>query len=408
MPNIAPIEPKQRIEILDVLRGFALLGIIFTNILYFSGYSFIPFDDLRQFPTFQLNERIYHFLDIIITGKFYTLFSILFAVGFFLQFSRNRESTIDFVKTYPRRLFILLLIGLIHSLIWFGDILFMYAIIGFILILFRNIKIKYILGWSLFFMLLTVIIDFAILPFFNAPTTIVAENHAAVAHTTYPDMTAKAVFETFQYGTITEIFFLNIHNLIWKWISFIPSGRFLTTLGIFLLGYYLGAIGFFQEKTKSTILLISSFIIGLLATISAQTWGGNPYQFPPTLSNIFYKFLLLAGQIFMCFFYIIFILKIVQTSIGIRVLKYLKPVGRMALTNYISQTILLIIIFYNFGFNLFGRISLIAICGIAIFVLVLQIIVSNIWLKYFQFGPLEWIWRCLTYKKRLKIRYDNT
>ena len=117
MKTIEPIDPQKRIEILDVLRGFALLGIIFNNILYFSGYSFISFDDLRQFPNFQLNENIYHFLDTVITAKFYTLFSLLFAVGFYLQFNKQRENPNDFLRTYGRRLLILLIIGLIHSLI---------------------------------------------------------------------------------------------------------------------------------------------------------------------------------------------------------------------------------------------------------------------------------------------------
>lgn len=398
MTTLIPIEPKQRIEILDVLRGFALLGIIFNNILYFSGYSFVPFDALRQFPNFHLNEKIYQFLDLIITAKFYTLFSMLFAVGFYLQFSKHQKESVDFLRIYRRRLFILLIFGLIHSLIWFGDILLMYALIGFMLILFRNIKIKNLFGWALFFILLPGLIDLASLPFFHAPVPISAENSAAVAHATYPDMTPQAVFDTFQQGTITEIFFLNIHNLIWKWLSYFPSGRFLTTFGIFLLGYYLGANRFFTEKRKSTSLCISSLIIGLLTTISAQILGGNPYQFPATLSNTFYKMLLIAGQIFMCIFYITLIIKIEQTSIGEKALKYLKPVGRMALTNYLLQTMILIIIFYNFGFNLFGSVGLIDIVGIAILILIMQIIGSNLWLIYFRFGPFEWLWRCLTYK----------
>ena len=158
MTTPKPVDPKKRIEILDVLRGFALSGIIFNNILYLSGYSFIPFSNLSRFLNFEINEKIFHFLDIIITAKFYTLFSILFAVGFYLQFSKHREHSIDFLGTYRRRLVILLIIGLIHSLLWFGDILFLYAIIGFILILFRNVKTKNLFRWSLFFILFPIFV----------------------------------------------------------------------------------------------------------------------------------------------------------------------------------------------------------------------------------------------------------
>ncbi len=406
MTTFNPIDPNKRVEILDVLRGFALLGIIFNNILYFSGYSFIPFSDLKQFPGFQLNQLLYNFLDIVVTAKFYTLFSILFAVGFYLQFSKYRDSSIDFLRTYRRRLFILLCIGLAHSLIWFGDILFLYAILGFILILFRNVKSKNLLKWSLLFLFLPVFFDMAFLLFSQTNQIAGIVSQGSAAHSTYPDITAEVVINTFKDGTIIEIFFLNIHNLIWKWLSYIPSGRLMITLGIFLLGYYLSSIKFFEEKAKSTFLLVFSLIVGLLTTISAQVLGGNPYLFPPTISNTLYKALLTTGQIFICIFYITSIFKIIQSSMGKRILNYLKPFGRMALTNYIFQTIICTLIFYNFGFNLIGRIGLRYIVIIAVLVLLFQIVLSNFWLKYYRFGPLEWIWRSLTYKKKIEIRNE--
>ncbi|MFH2107424.1 MAG: DUF418 domain-containing protein [Chrysiogenia bacterium] len=406
METLKPIEPKKRIEILDILRGFALLGIIFNNMLYFSGYVFMPFAKLKQIINFQLNEDIYYFLDIVITAKFYTLFSILFAVGFYIQFSSHREDFIGFLRTYRRRLYILLAIGLMHALIWFGDILLTYALIALIMILFRNVTAKNLLRWSVFFILLPLFIDLAILPFSQASGASSAANTASIVHVNYPDMAPEAVINTFQDGTIAKIFILNMHHLVWKYLSYIPSGGYFKFLGIFLLGYYLASIGFFTKKSKFTSLLIASFIIGFLATISAKALGGNPYQFPPTLSDILYKFLLSTGQIFVCFFYIISVFKIVQTSMGKRVFKYLIPMGRMALSNYLFQTIIMIMVFYNFGLNLFGRVGLVQTTAIAIFVLVLQVIFSNIWLRHFRFGPFEWLWRSLTYKKRIKNRYD--
>ena len=166
-------------------------------------------------------------------------------------------------------------------------------------------------------------------------------------------------------------------------------------------------IDFFTKKPKSTLLLITSLIVGLLATFSAKMIGGSPFMFPSTPLNILYKLLALAGQIFMCIFYITSISKIVQTSIGRRAFKYLIPVGRMALSNYLFQTTIMIIIFYNFGFNLIGKIGLLPTAGIAILILVSQIIISHIWLRHYKFGPLEWIWRSLAYKKRVNIRYPN-
>jgi len=406
MKTLAPIEPKQRIEILDVLRGFALLGIIFNNMLYFSGYVFMPFDNLKQITNFQLSENINYILDIVITAKFYTLFSILFAVGFYIQLSKHTEDITDFLKTYRRRLFILLVIGLIHSLIWDGDILLSYAMIGFVVILFRNVKSKNLIRWSVFLFLFPFFIDLVLLPFFPADT-IMTKNSVPIAHANFPDMTPGFIVNTFQNGTIVEIFIVNARILVWKYLGYIPAGGYFKFLGIFILGLYLASIGFFTEKSKSTIFLITSLVIGLIATFSAKILGGSSYQFPPTLPNILYKFLLSAGQIFMCFFYITSIFKIVQTLIGKKIFGYLIPVGRMALSNYLFQTIIMIIIFYNFGFNLFGRVGLVPTSCIAILILVSEIIFSNIWLGHFKFGPFEWLWRSLTYKKRISIRYDN-
>lgn len=397
MATIKPIEPEQRIEILDILRGFALLGIIFNNVLYFSGYSFMSYYDLKQLANFQLNESIFSFLDFIIRAKFYTLFSILFAVGFYLQFNKYRGESTAFLKTYRRRIFILLIIGFTHSLIWFGDILFTYSVIAFILILFCNTKQKNILRWALFFMLLPLLLDLAVVPFFQIPDVINTKNSVAVAHVNYPDMAPRVVVNTFQNGTIAELFFLNIHNIAWKYLGYIPSGGLLKILGIFLFGYYLASIGFFTNNNNSNSLFVFSLIIGILATTSAKILGGNVYRFPPAPQDILYKFLLLAGQIFMCLFYITSIFKIARTSIGRKLLMHLIPVGRMALSNYLFQTIIMITIFYNFGFKLIGKIGLIPIIGIVVTILILQIIFSTIWLRYFRFGPFEWIWRSLTY-----------
>ena len=216
MTNLNPINPQERIEILDILRGFALLGIIFNNMMYFSGYAFIPFDHLKEIVNFQLNENIYSFLDFVVRAKFYTLFSILFAVGFYLQFSKHREDSIKFLKTYRRRIFILLGIGLVHSLIWFGDILFTYSIAAFILILFRNFRNRSVLYCALFFMLLPVMLDLAILPFLQTTNAIGNDSSIAIAHVNYPDMAPAVVIDTFQNGTFTDLFTLTsrIHSLI--------------------------------------------------------------------------------------------------------------------------------------------------------------------------------------------------
>jgi uncharacterized protein len=200
---------------------------------YFSGYDFMPFAALKQVTNFQLDEKLYSFLDIIITAKFFTLFSILFAAGFYIQYNKRKEDSVNFLKMYRRRIFFLLIIGLIHSLIWSGDILFLYAIVAMILTLFRNVKSGNLIRWSMFFLILPFLFDFALFFFLQVPETNVTVNPVTLAHTSYPDMTPAAVIKTFQQGSFVEVFNLNIHNLVWKWIGYLPSGRLFTFLGFF-------------------------------------------------------------------------------------------------------------------------------------------------------------------------------
>jgi uncharacterized protein len=367
----------------------------------------MPFDDIKQRFDFELNEKIYFALDILVTGKFYTLFSLLFAVGFYIQYNKYKENSRLFLKTYRRRISILLIIGVIHSLIWFGDILLTYSIIAFILILFRDAKTKNLFRWSLFFFIFPLLLDLALLPFTKDLYTVSPEYNTVEAHGTYPDMTAGDITHIFLNGSIVEIFFLNIHHIAWKYVSYIPAGRLFVLLGIFLLGYYLSSINFFITKTKSSVLLVSSLLIGLLATVAAKLLDGNSYQFPPTLLNTLYKLLQLAGQLFLCIFYITSIFKISQTQFGKKALRHLVPVGRMALSNYLLQTLMMIIIFYNFGLDLIGKLGLIPVSGIAVLILITQIIFSNFWLRYYRYGPFEWIWRSLTYRQKIKNRYQN-
>jgi len=401
--TLQPVDPNKRIEILDILRGFALLGIIFNNVLYFSGYAFMPFEQLRLFQTHAFDTKLYEFLDVVITAKFYTLFSILFALGFFLQFRKNQDNPDKFLKTYRRRLFILAVLGIIHSLIWFGDILLTYAILGFILLFFRNAKKKTLLRWAVVLIFLFVAGDLILLPLFQNSDAF-TQSGESLAHIQYPDMPPEALMTQFKEGSIKHLFDLNLHHIVWKVMALLSSGRFITNLGLFILGYYLASIHFFEDKIKFTRLLIISGIVGFTAILAAKMIGGSTYHFPPTLSNILYKFLFTIAQVFMCLFYMTSLAKISQTALGRRILNVLKPVGRMALTNYLSQTLICILLFYNFGLDLAAELGFVYTILIVLGILIAQIICSNIWMKHFRFGPVEWLWRSLTYKKQVGIR----
>lgn len=399
-----PIDPNRRIEIIDLIRGFALLGIIFDNVLYFSGYWFMPFSQLQQFSTYSLDNVLFQGIEIVIDGKFYRIFALLFGAGFYLQFFKNRENP-AFIKTYRRRLFILMIIGIIHSLVWNGDILFMYALAGFIMILFRKVDIRKILWIAVVFFGFFFLTDLLGGILYQMGDHSFQPVGASNAHIGFPDMTPAEIIDISRNGSILQVFLLNIHHLVWKWMAKIPSGTFTTTIGLFLLGFYLTARKFFTVHIKSKKLLFLSLAIGVVCTFTARTAGGSMNRFPPDFSNTFlYKGMLNTGQLFLALFYMCLIARIIDTVRGKRILGYLIPVGRMALTNYLFQTFLQVILFYNIGFNLVGRTGVTYSVGIIVLILIFQIFMSNIWLKHFRFGPLEWLWRSLTYKKRIPLR----
>src|SRR4028118_303958 len=145
--QISPLSSQERIQILDVLRGLAIGGILIGNMQWFSGYGFMPSALAEQSP---LTDQITHFLvHFFIEGKFYSIFSFLFGFGFALQISRAEERGDAKASLFKRRLFWLLIIGLLHAyLLWAGDILSIYALMGFVLLLFRRKTDGALLKWA--------------------------------------------------------------------------------------------------------------------------------------------------------------------------------------------------------------------------------------------------------------------
>ena len=171
--EISPVSSSERIEILDVLRGLAVCGILIGNVQWFSGYGMVPPDLLHDSP---LYNQITHFLvHFFIEGKFYSIFSFLFGFGFALQLARAAERGDTNASLLKRRLFWLLVIGLLHAyLLWAGDILSIYAVMGFILILFRNRSNESLLKWALILMavpVITYVLLYAVFLAFAPPDT---------------------------------------------------------------------------------------------------------------------------------------------------------------------------------------------------------------------------------------------
>lgn len=397
--NIKPVSKKERIDVLDVIRGFAIFGILMANIQSWSGYKFIPFEEIQRLAYYEYNDILHNLFMLFIDTKFYALFSILFGIGFFLQFNKFREDQKEFIATYRRRLDFLMLFGLIHAFFWSGDILFIYGLVGFVFILFRNFSTKKLLLLAIFFYYVWIIKDIIVFNYF--PQFI--PHVTPTAYKTYIDMSPNEIMQHFQQGTFLEVLHTNWHNLFWRYVDLLPAGRLSKVLALFIFGYYLMSIDYFRNAGLSLRLTILYWTSGLLISMAAGMVGGHMAQFAKEWADIEYKTLAVTGQILLALAYINTLTILYKKDVFKKILYPLTFVGRMSFSNYIMHTLFGYLIFYPFFGNLFGRLSLLEILSVALVLYIIQIFVSWLWLKYFRFGPLEWIWRCLTYKKLFPI-----
>ena len=397
-----PVKAKERIVFLDILRGFALFGILFANLLTWSGLKYLPIDDIRELGNFEVDRSIYRVMKFFVDTKFYTLFSILFGVGFFLQISKNKDNP-EFPGSYLWRMFLLLCIGIIHSVIWSGDILTLYALMGMVLLVLRNIPVKNILWVALSLFFLPVLLSIIYMYSFARDLPELPKTALLV----YPDMTPEEVKAGFQSTDPLVVLKTNLHSLKWRWFSFIPDGRPFKVLGLFFLGGYLYINNFFNIHAKKWRLLILFFSVGAIFSFASLQIEGNVASFSRNWMDVLDKLLHELGQVALSLSYICMLAKLLEYFPDFVFFKWLKNYGRMSMSSYLGHTMLSILIFYpvlNIGLGYFGKLSLENTYYVAVLILIIQLLFSNIWFRYFNFGPVEWLWRCASYRKWFPIR----
>jgi len=386
---------KSRIEIIDVLRGFALLGIILVHFTeqYYAGQ---PPKIHENFGTHNLADNIVSaIIGIFISGKFYMIFSFLFGMSFFLQLDKS-DGSWKFSMRFAWRLIVLFLIGFIHHIHYRGDILTIYALLGFGLLISYKLPDKILLIVALLLVIDTPAIAIRFMEiFFPSSTTASFFNPDQKALETY--------YNTLKSGTYWEILHANFYEFKGKFEMQIVSGRLYITLGLFLLGLYAGRQRVFENPAyfKKLIryglwtLLGCVVFAGMLAAIIFIT------KVEMTQSLQF----LLGGSV-----YDIFNAALAAIYVGIVVTLFQKEkwrarlmnfyeLGRMGLTTYLTQALIGTTLLFSFGFDLLGEYGATVWTLTALIVFVFQILFSKWWLANFQYGPVEWVWRSLTYFK---------
>lgn len=399
----SPVAPSERHAILDVLRGIALLGICLANCGEFSLYTFQITETTAAMPTAGIDHIIKFLQYLFVDGKFYTLFSLLFGIGFSIILSNAAKKGSNGTTTFYRRMTVLILIGLFHLLfLWAGDILLLYAVAGLFLPFFRNISDKKLILLALLLLLLPVVID-SLVTLFNlnlsAPViraTQSLHSKAGITGETFPVWLAEK-------ESYVDILKFNAAGAFIRLQEFIEGNRIFKVFGLFLLGLYIGRNRIYARLDDHKKLLKQVIRYGLLLGLPTsllyawESTTGHPFGLAG--HSLIYALsvvpLSLAYAAIICRWY--------QKNKARKPLNTLAAPGRMALTNYLMQSVSGIIIFYGIGFSLGAKTGLVYVELIAAGIFLLQILYSHLWLRRFQFGPLEWCWRMLTYGKRLQL-----
>lgn len=382
-----PYQVNKRLEWIDAARGFAILGIFMVNIGSFSAPYFL-YGGAEDAWTAGIDQFSLAFIDIFFQASFYTLFSILFGFGIQIQKDSLDKKKISPYAFFGRRLGTLIVFGIIHAFaVWNGDILLTYGTMGFLLLLFLNSRDKTLVGWGIG------LLGFSTIAFtglqYLARDFIVLGNTSEI----------EQAFQSYRSNDLSIILAQNFQD--WQLsnglLGFIIYPFII--LPLFLFGMYLARKRWLHDPLSYRSILKKiwafSLVVFILFKIGPYLFG-NPLWFALVQDNI--------GGTASAVFYLTTITLLWQQDIPRKILRVLTPIGKMALSNYLLQSVISFCLFYGAGFGLYGEIRPVQQILIVLVIFCLQIIGSTIWLRYFQFGPAEWLWRCITYKKMQPFR----
>ena len=390
-----PTTERQRHVILDALRGLALMGIALANFPEFALWTFLSSEQQAAMPTAYIDEIVRFLQYLVVDGKFYSIFSILFGIGFSLIMERHG------LRLFVRRMLILVIIGFLHLMfIWSGDILLLYAVGGLLLTLMIGLSDKSLFILALSLIMIPVGLD-ALIEFggfdFPEPFYQAWWNKAEALGINEANF-ASWLRDANSYGQMFAFLIQGAYERLWE---FVEGHRLPKVVGLFILGYLASKHRLYTRLQDLPLrkALYWSVSIGLPTSL-LYAWSatsGHPWGL--TVHSLLYG----VSVIPLAIVFIIGICLLYLQSPKSVVFRWLAAPGRMALSCYISHSLIGVLLFYGLGFGLGTSLGLVYIELIALVVFFIQIIVCRIWLNYFRFGPLEWLWRMLTYGRYFPI-----
>ena len=394
-----PVTAASRIVEIDMIRGFALFGVLLVN-MYGFGADSIAWNSPADELAFSITR-------IFFESKMWTLFSILFGFGFAVQLQSAQARGFPNLPTYLRRLGVLFVLGAVHALLYDGDILMLYAELGLALLVVRRLPTRKLLmlavGLMLVFPLARLVSDQGQ----EQSGESVQILSVSEARAELKDDQRSHVYAT---GTFAEVLADNASAIPADPLEdlYTPESG-LTVLAMFLVGFSLGRSGVLRDIPSLIVPIARMRVWGLglgLTAMAAERvlahtagyalFGAQPaglgVQFAGDLLFTFGATVLALG-------YAATLINGAQTPRGRAMLAPLAGVGRLGLTVYLTQTLMFTTLFYGYGFCQAFRLSPLAVTGWAVVIFAVQIVACQWWLRRYRFGPVEWLWRCLTYLK---------
>jgi uncharacterized protein len=404
MESLTPTPPKKRIIEIDFVRGFALLGILIVNMSLFNGSVF----DMITLPAVDPNfsEVISRgFIYLFAEGKFYSLFSLLFGLGFSMFIIREELYGVKTEFAYLRRIAALMVFGIIHAFfIWSGDILLAYSILGLFLIAFKNTSVKGLIKWSIGLISFIIIINSLLYLLIDIITKspyadmVLEQFELVIDDYTKKSAMAHEAYTSSNYWAMIKIRAREVDLYYTGFFNVFPS-----IMSMFLIGLAFGKSGKLNNIEGNKPFFIKLFWISLLVGLpiaSLHAYGITTYsRLVFDLKGLYSNFGLFLGSPILALAYFSGGILLFNRFSKNLFLVSVASAGRMALTNYLMQSIICTSIFYGYGFGLFGKLSVQMGIALSLVLWLAQLPISYWWLKRYKFGPAEWFWRGITYKQ---------
>jgi len=396
-----PVASFERVQIIDSLRGLALLGILLVNIQLFSNPIQAAAWSAEAAPAFgdRVSGWVVRFLA---QGKFYSLFSLLFGVGLTIQMRRAERKGVSFVPLYLRRLVVLAAIGLAHALfLWTGDILTLYAVLGFALIPYRKARPRTLLIWAASLLSVSILINVFSLALLEIGGSGLAQHtdHILSQQEAQARVEAERARQVYSTGGLAEITAQRAHDLYF--MAFANLSISPNVFAMFLIGVYFGRRQIFQRVDENLSLLRKlawgGLAIGVPCNLAFAELGGSASPTGPWAALLAAKIAETIGGAAFCLSYLAALLLVARRAGWQKRVGLLAPTGQMALSNYLLQSVTCTLIFYGYGLGLFGKVGTGAGVLLALGVFLGQVVLSSWWMQRCSIGPAEWVWRSLTY-----------